>query len=525
MAQSLGNLLVSLKADDAQLIKGIGRVNKSMDKFGAAANRAKNYLVGFLGAAAVGRMVSNTIALNDRLGKTADKLGIASEKLSGLQLASKLAGVENETLNKGLQNMIRNISDYSHGTGEAASALRSLGLASEDLINLSPDQQFIEIADAINNVSNNTDRLNYIYKIFGGRATELSNVIKGGKDELNKFNDEAKRLGIALSREEIKKMEDVNDQFTRMKLAMQGVNNAMVIFLSPALIKVADGITYTLIPAIGYGIDKFTDFGKYLGGFAAGMVAFAEGDFTRAADIMKMALDDLFKPPDDPLPITIDISKSGGGWFPTEEEMEETARLYKKYLDGVTKKYQEAADARKKIENDLVGNFINLLNVVGAEHKAAAIAAVILTKGMAIAQTLAYTQTAAILAYASQLVPGDVTSPARAELARQRVLAMGAVSAGLIAATGLVEISKIAKGEGGGGGTATPVYNANPVSGLPETQFNRGVTNITVNARPGDTFTSDQIYTLIDQIREATDRGDRIVIDPRSRNAIELRAG
>jgi hypothetical protein len=144
---------------------------------------------------------------------------------------------------------------------------------------------------------------------------------------------------------------------------------------------------------------------------------------------------------------------------------------------------------------------------------------------MAIAQTLAYTQTAAILAYASQLVPGDVTSPARAEAARQRVLAMGAVSAGLIAATGLVEISKIAKGEGGGGGTATPVYNANPVSGLPETQFNRGVTNITVNARPGDTFTSDQIYTLIDQIREATDRGDRIVIDPRSRNAIELRAG
>ena len=111
-------------------------------------------------------------------------------------------------------------------------------------------------------------------------------------------------------------------------------------------------------------------------------------------------------------------------------------------------KAQKSIDGLRKAA---VSNAVGLLNVLAGENKAAAIASIAITKGLAIAQTIAHTQTAAMLAFSSQIIPGVPASLGPALAAKASVETMGAVSVGLIAATGLAQAASVAGGGGGGG--------------------------------------------------------------------------
>src|SRR5690606_32757812 len=86
-----------------------------------------------------------------------------------------------------------------------------------------------------------------------------------------------------------------------------------------------------------------------------------------------------------------------------------------------------------------VQNAVALLEQLAGKSKAAAIAGIAISQAMQLAQLAQTTQSAAMLAFASQVIPGDPGSLARAHAAAASVKAMGAVSAGIIAATGLAQ--------------------------------------------------------------------------------------
>lgn len=113
---------------------------------------------------------------------------------------------------------------------------------------------------------------------------------------------------------------------------------------------------------------------------------------------------------------------------------------------------EKAGKAKIALEKNVANNAISLLRMIGGENKAAAIAALVIQKATALSANATATLSGAQLAYASQLMPGDPTSLIKAEAAKQYVLGLGAVNAGLIVATGLGEASNIASGGGGGGG-------------------------------------------------------------------------
>ncbi len=70
----------------------------------------------------------------------------------------------------------------------------------------------------------------------------------------------------------------------------------------------------------------------------------------------------------------------------------------------------------------------------------------LLQKALAIADIIQTTQRASMLAYASQLIPGDPTSIARAQAAKISTIIQGAVSVGIVAATALQGVQGAAEG-------------------------------------------------------------------------------
>ena len=215
----------------------------------------------------------------------------------------------------------------------------------------------------------------------------------------------------------------------------------------------------------------------------------------------------------------------------------EAAEKEKERMQSLVDAEERAAKKREDIERkaqDAIGSLrsstvqagIGLLNAYSGEHKAAALASIAITKGMAIAQTMAHTQTAATLAFASQLVPGDISSIGRAATAAASVQAMGAVKVGLIAATGLAQAHQATSGGSGsvgtGGysssGTNPPVTSPSDPSYSDRIEDDRRGVQIIFN---GDVngLDADQISR---SIKDHLDSTDFVLVEPASRNGRAL---
>lgn len=246
---TFGDLVVNLGLNQKPFANGVNRARSTLSRFGGAI-RATGAAVGrfglglaTVGGGALSLMVRRQMQTIDSLAKTSDKLGIATHKLAGLQHAAELTGVSSEKFNMALQRMTRRVSEAANGSGEAVSALKELGISAQDLSKLTPDQQFARIADAMQGVESQSDRVRLAFKLFDSEGVGLVNTLKLGSAGLNEVQREAERLGIALSRADAAKIEQANDAITKMKRAFDGVVNTLAVNLAPWIEKIANHFT------------------------------------------------------------------------------------------------------------------------------------------------------------------------------------------------------------------------------------------------------------------------------------------
>jgi hypothetical protein len=189
----------------------------------------------------------------DALAKTSDRLGIATEKLAGLQHAASLAGVENKTLEKSLQNLAVGVSDAADGTGVAKDALIELGLSAGVLEKLPLDQQMLQVADAMQGVTTQADKVRIATELFGARGVSVLNMIGAGSENLTKMAEEADHLGIAVSRVDAAKIEMANDAVTRAKGVFTGLGHQLGAAFSPLIMTVADNFRQAALDNEDFG--------------------------------------------------------------------------------------------------------------------------------------------------------------------------------------------------------------------------------------------------------------------------------
>lgn len=251
-------VVITAKNKTKAAFKGVSR---GLDRIKKSVFNARTGIAALAGAAGLGALIKSSLASGDALAKTADKLGITTEALASLQHAAALTGVQQETLNKALTKQQKAIFDANAGLKTYAQHFDALGLSTEALIKLSPDEQFAEIGEALNKVENQTLKTAIAYDIFGGRGTALLNTLELGKEGLAELAEEAKAYGVALSRVDAAKIEMANDSFHRVRQVVKGVANVITVRLAPFLSAIAD---------------QFTDAAKASNGFETTVTAVME---------------------------------------------------------------------------------------------------------------------------------------------------------------------------------------------------------------------------------------------------------
>jgi len=227
-------LNITIKAFD-KTKKAFSSATAGLKKVGGAVANAKTAIVGLVGAAGFGALIANSLRAGDSLAKTASKIGITTEALSGLRYAAELTGVSTETMDMALQRFTRRASEAALGTGEAVNALKELGLDAESLIKQPLDVQMGMVADSMQGVATQSDRVRLAMKLFDSEGVALVNTLEQGSFGLRDMASEAKDLGITLNSVDAKAIEDANDAFTKAKTAIMGVVQAMTVEFAPII--------------------------------------------------------------------------------------------------------------------------------------------------------------------------------------------------------------------------------------------------------------------------------------------------
>ena len=277
--RTIGALNLTIKARTAKFVKAMKNARKRIDRLKKSIP-GLNFALSKMGALTAGiagggmlLMLKKTAENIDAQAKFADRIGASLKALGGLEHAANITGVKVEALRMGLQRMTRRVAEAAKGTGEAKDALRELGLDAGKLTKMRPEEAFKHIAEAMNGVEGQADRVRLAMKLFDSEGVALVNTLALGAKGLDKMTREADMLGIALSRADAAQVEAANDAITRMDAAISGALRSAVVELAPLIQSMAD---------------EFTSWASESGNIRNAAIDFAQGITGGAAQIVGM---------------------------------------------------------------------------------------------------------------------------------------------------------------------------------------------------------------------------------------------
>lgn len=223
-----GRAFVEAYLDKTKLERGLKAVSGQLKAFGAGiSSLGKKFMA--MGAGIVTPLLG-AVKVFESFGSTIDDIsqrtGISTNAISELGYAAQMAGANLSDVENGVRRMQKAISAATDGP------LKSLqGMAPED--------QFMSIADALQQISDPTARAAKAMEIFGKSGTMLLPMIR----DLKKFREEAKELGLSMGPEQAARAAAMGDAWDRAKGSVRGIAITIGDALAPALTSIAKKVT------------------------------------------------------------------------------------------------------------------------------------------------------------------------------------------------------------------------------------------------------------------------------------------
>ncbi len=300
----IGSLIAELGLDSAKFEKGVKTAQSSLGRFASTVKRRFDRLNRAMGriatgmvvayAAAFTAMTANALRAADQIAKLSTRLGAGTEALSQYRHMAEQSGVAFNTFTMGLQRMTRRVSEAAVGTGEAEAAILELGLSAKKLAQLAPEDQFMVIAQAIHETTNEADKVRLAMKLFDSEGVALLQTMKDGKDGIIEYRKEAHELGLTLTEEDAVAAETAMEAIGRLKNTMNAAAQESAINLVPAINLLADQLAGTIPMASEMAAKSFLHVQKFGLQVAASLTRTYSRLAMTVSDLLRAAgLDDL----------------------------------------------------------------------------------------------------------------------------------------------------------------------------------------------------------------------------------------
>ncbi|MEX0841713.1 MAG: hypothetical protein WD039_05450, partial [Xanthobacteraceae bacterium] len=206
---------------------GFGGMRSSIGAANGALIRTRT-LVSAIATGALTLFIRRNAQAGDEIANTAKQLGISAGKLQEYSIGAELAGVSQEELTGALRFFSKSLGDNDGQVTEFHKALGQLGLRIGDIKGLNFDRALELVSDRLAGVRNESERNSIAFELFSRTGIRAINFLAAGSGELNRFAAEARKLGLVISDETVKKAQEADDEFDKMAAAAKvaGVNIA-----------------------------------------------------------------------------------------------------------------------------------------------------------------------------------------------------------------------------------------------------------------------------------------------------------
>lgn len=249
---TIGKVSAVFTASTSGLTAGVNRAGSSFKQLEASVKSLRGSmgsLVAIQGAQLFGSVISGVSSavssfagmakaqaeVIDGNSKLAARLGMTYKEVAGLALAGDLAGVSMESIATAATKADVAFVRAAEGSKTATAAFDSIGLSVEKLNGLSAAERFETIVDAIAGLPTEAQKAEAAVQLFGRAGAQLLPLFSGGAAGIREAREEAERFGLALTNEQGRNVEAMNDAFTRAQQAIAGVVNQVVAYLAPAI--------------------------------------------------------------------------------------------------------------------------------------------------------------------------------------------------------------------------------------------------------------------------------------------------
>jgi len=239
---TIGSLAVNIVATTDKFITGLNQVSTRLGKFVKSVGTSQAAVVG-LGVYGFASFVKGAVDAGGALFDLSQKLRISTEALTALDYAIKQTGGSTDALHTSLTFMAKKLGEAQQGSKSAVEAFAALNINFRDLIGLAPEQQFLKLVNALNQVEGAEQRVAASLNIFGRSGKELQASIAAGTDELIRMGDEAQRVGAVVGTEAAKALDDAADAMDGLGTAWQALKLQLVGGGAPVITALTDAAT------------------------------------------------------------------------------------------------------------------------------------------------------------------------------------------------------------------------------------------------------------------------------------------
>ncbi|MBT8489468.1 MAG: phage tail tape measure protein, partial [Deltaproteobacteria bacterium] len=253
--QGMSGVKKELSGLDAAIKKAAKEMNKAGRQFQKAGKELiKNITVPVIAAtAAVGALAIKTGQYADKLLDLEQITGLSSDKLQEFEHVARVAGVSFDGLVGIISKFTNQLPEIEAGGTAASRAFSKLGVSIRDNSGnvRSMNDLFPEILNKLQGIENVTERNAIAQDVFGRSLTDLAPVLGMTSDKLNSVMQEARDMGLVMSKEDINAANNLRIEMEKVRAQFAAVSREIAASFVPILRDtIAPMVKTTIVPAL-----------------------------------------------------------------------------------------------------------------------------------------------------------------------------------------------------------------------------------------------------------------------------------
>ena len=169
--------------------------------------------------------------------KLSQIVGVSTQSIQGLQHVAALADVEQEELTTGLRFLSRNLGEAAQGSKQQTEAFKRMGVSVRDAKGQvrGTEAVLLDLADQFKRAPDGPQKTAAAMQVFGRSGAALIPLLNKGGAGIRELMEEAKRLGIVMSDQDVKAAGEFDDALDRSTAAISGIANTIGAQLMPVI--------------------------------------------------------------------------------------------------------------------------------------------------------------------------------------------------------------------------------------------------------------------------------------------------